>query len=165
MFGFEQVDLRDLFTLSVPLVELLIRGSAIYWFLFLMLRFVMRRDAASVGMADVLFLVLLADAAQNAMAGSYHSITDGIVLVSVLLGWNFLLDWLAFYFPLAQRFIDPPALELVKNGRLVRRNLRSQHITDEELWAKLREQGVDSLDAVKRVCLESDGKFSVLKRS
>ena len=71
------IDWGELFGLSMPALELVIRGSVIYWFLFLMFRFVLRRDIGSIGITDVLFVVIIADAAQNAMAGEYKSITDG----------------------------------------------------------------------------------------
>ena len=82
------VDWHALFAFSVPPLELIVRGSAIYWFLFLLFRLVLRRDIGAIGVADVLLLVLVADAAQNAMAGEYRSISDGILLVSTIIGWQ-----------------------------------------------------------------------------
>lgn len=157
------LDLARLFEFTVPVWELVIRGSAMYWFLFLAFRFVMRRDMGSVGIADILLLVIVADAAQNAMAGGYESVSDGMVLIGVLLGWNFALDFLAYRFAPIGRFMEPPSLPLVKNGRMIRRNMRAQFITEKELLTKLRENGVESLAAVKAMFLESDGEVSVIK--
>src|SRR5678810_996373 len=114
--------LRDLFSIHVPVLELVLRGSLVYWLLFSIFRFVMRRDMGSVGIADILLLVIVADAAQNAMAGGYESVSDGMVLIGVLLGWNFALDFLAYRFAPIGRFMEPPSLPLVKNGRMIRRN-------------------------------------------
>lgn len=156
--------LAKLFELTVPAWELVVRGSAMYWFLFLAFRFVMRRDMGSVGIADILILVIVADAAQNAMAGGYESVADGMILVGVLLGWNFLLDFLAYRFSVIARFMEPPSLPLVRNGRMIRRNMRAQFITENELRTKLREKGVESLASVKAMFLEPDGEVSVIKR-
>ncbi len=156
-------ELADLFKLTVPVWELAIRGSVLYWFLFLAFRFVMRRDIGSVGVADILILVIVADAAQNAMSGGYESITDGIILVSVLMGWNILLNFLAFRFRALGRLIEAPSLPLIRNGRMIVRNMRSQLITEDELRAKLREHGVESLASVKAMFLEPDGQISVIK--
>ena len=76
--------LARLFEFTVPAWELVIRGSAMYWFLFLAFRFVMRRDMGSAGIADILILVIVADASQNAMAGGYESVSDGMILAGVL---------------------------------------------------------------------------------
>lgn len=156
-------DFAALFELSVDPAELVLRGTVMYWFLFLLLRFVLRRDIGSIGVADVLLLVLVADAAQNAMAGGYESITDGAILVATIAGWNWLLDLAAYHFPLVRMLLEAKPLPLVRNGRLMRRNLRQEFITLDELMAKLREQGVDKLEQVKAATMESDGEISVIK--
>lgn len=152
-----------LFALSTPLAEIFIRGTAIYWFLFLIFRFIIRRDVGSVGIADILILVIVADASQNAMAGEYTSVSDGMILIATLIGWNILLDWLAYRFNIVRRFAEPSSLQLVRNSKLLRRNMRREFITDDELWSKLREQGIESLDQVKAAYLEPDGTFSVIR--
>lgn len=155
--------LAELFELTVPVWELAIRGSAMYWFLFLAFRFVLRRDMGSVGIADILVLVVVADAAQNAMSGGYESISDGMILVGVLLGWNLLLDFLGYRFSAIGRFLEPPPLPLVRNSRMIRRNMRAQFITEDEIHTKLRQNGVESLTEVKAMYLEPDGEVSVIK--
>lgn len=157
------LDLASVFGLTTPLIEIIIRGTVIYWFLFFVFRFIVRRDVGAVGIADILILVIIADASQNAMAGEYTSVTDGMILILTLVGWNLLLDWLSFRFPAFRRFASPGALLLVKNGKLLKRNMRREFITEEELWSKLREDGVERLDQVKTVYLEPDGGFSVIR--
>jgi uncharacterized membrane protein YcaP (DUF421 family) len=156
-------DFEQLFTLSVSPLELVVRGSAMYWFLFLLFRFVSRRDIGGIGIGDVLLLVLIADAAQNAMAGEYKSITDGCILVGTIFGWNLLVDWMAFRFPVLNRWLQPKPLPLIRNGQLQMRNLRREFITVDELRAKLREYGVERFDEVKRACIESDGEITVVR--
>lgn len=157
------IDWDQLFGLSLPFFEIVIRGTTIYWFLFFVFRFVVRRDVGAVGIADILILVIVADAAQNAMSGEYTSVSDGIVLVSTLIVWNVLLDWLSFRFEAFRRFAEPPPTALVKNGRMLMRNMRKQLITEDELWGKLRQAGVEKLEEVKEVYIESDGEISVIK--
>lgn len=161
---FESLDWSELFGLSVPAMELIVRGTVMYWFLFVIFRFVIRRDVGSVGIADVVILVIVADAAQNAMSGEYTSITDGMILVSTLIGWNFLMDVLSFKFPGIRHLLEPPSLLLVKEGKFLHRNMRKEYISEEELWTKLREQGIESLDMVKSAFIEPDGKISVIRK-
>ena len=78
----------DAFALQMNPLELVLRGTAVYWALFLLFRFLLRRDAGSLGIADILLLVLIADASQNAMAGGYDSVGDGLVLIATIAGWN-----------------------------------------------------------------------------
>jgi uncharacterized membrane protein YcaP (DUF421 family) len=158
------VDWKELFEFSVPPMEIVVRGSAMYWFLFVLFRFVVRREVGSVGIGDILVMVIVADAAQNAMAGEYTSVLDGFVLVGTLVCWNVFLDWLAFRSPHFRRFAQPPALRLIKNGRLLRSNMRREFISEDELMTKLRQEGVMSFEDVKDAFVEPDGQISVIKR-
>ncbi|MBA2690701.1 MAG: DUF421 domain-containing protein [Burkholderiales bacterium] len=159
-----ELDWHELFVPSVSLAETVLRGSAVYWFLFGLFRFVLRRDIGSVGIADVLVLVIIADASQNAMAGGYTSITDGFILISTIAFWNYLLDFLSFRFPKVARFAQGTPLCLVRDGRLMYRNMRKEFLTEEELMSKLRQSGVEDLAKVKRVYMEEDGEISVIRR-
>lgn len=163
MTGFLGLDWQEMFALSMPVLEIVVRGSAMYWFLFVIFRFLIRRDVGSVGIADILLLVLVADASQNAMAGEYRSVSDGMILVATLISWNMLLDWLSFRFKAFRRFAEPSVLHLVRDGRMLRRNMRREFITEEELWAKLRHAEVSDLAQVKLATLEADGEISVIK--
>lgn len=157
------LDLAEIFRFSLHPAELVIRGTAMYWFLFLIFRFALRRDVGSIGIADVLLIVLIADASQNAMAGEYTSVADGAVLVATLVGWNVLMDWAAFRFDALARVMEAPPLLLIHHGRIVHRNLRREFLKVEELQAELRKQGVDDLAQVRAAYMESDGHISVLK--
>ncbi|SMP71521.1 DUF421 domain-containing protein [Noviherbaspirillum suwonense] len=164
MSGLFDVDWAEAFALGLSPLELFARGTAMYWFLFFIFRFFVRRAVGSVGVADILILVIVADAAQNAMSGEYNSVSDGFVLVGTLIFWNVLLDRLSFRYPAFRRFAAAPPLCIVRDGKMLRRNMRKEYITEDELLSQLREQGVDSLDKVKDVYLETDGNFSVIKR-
>ena len=157
-------DWNELFGLSVSPVELMVRGSAIYWFLVIVFRVVLRRDTGSVGIADILLLVIIADAAQNAMAGEYRSITDGLILVSTIIGWNVLIDWLSYKSPAIRRLFEPRPLPLIRDGRILRRNLAKEYIAESELMSKLRANGVEAVKEVKAAYMESDGEITVIKR-
>lgn len=158
-------DWGEIFGLSVSPMELIVRGSAMYLFLFLIFRVVVRRRVGAVGMADILILVIIADAAQNGMAGEYRSVTEGAILIGTIIGWNVLIDWLNWRITALQRWLEPPPLLLVDNGRILHRNLRHEFVTEDELKSKLREQGVDDIRQVAKAHMESDGKVSVIKRS
>lgn len=156
--------LRDLFAIHVPVPELVLRGSLVYWLLFSIFRFVLRRDVGAVGIADILLLVIVADAAQNAMAGGYDTFAEGAILVCTIVGWNWLLDVLSWRFTLVRRFSMPTRLTLVRDGVMQLRNMRREYITREELEQKLREQGIPKLADVEIAYLEGDGQISVIKR-
>src|SRR5687767_5099096 len=114
------IDWSTLFVPSESVVEIIIRGTVIYLALFLAMRFLPRRTIGAMGPSDLLVVVLIADAVQNAMAGSYESITEGIVLAMVIFGWATLVDWLDYKFP-HLHIAQAAALPIIVNGRLLRK--------------------------------------------
>jgi uncharacterized membrane protein YcaP (DUF421 family) len=157
------IDWGQVFKPDTSPLEIFIRGTIVYLVLFAMLRFALRRESGSVGMSDLLVLVLIADAAQNAMAGNYNSVPDGLLLVATIIFWSFALNWLGYHIPSIRRFVYPPPLVLIHDGKLNRRNMRKELITEEELMSQLRQQGIEDLGIVRRACMEGDGEISVVK--
>lgn len=158
------VDLQSLFAPSQPVLETILRGTVVYLAILALLRGILKREAGTIGIADLVTVVLIADAAQNAMAGSYEGITDGLILVLTILGWNYALDWLGYHVPWIRAMIRPSALELVRAGRMNRRNMRRELITLDELMGEIRKSGLDSIDDVAHACMEGDGTISVVPR-
>jgi uncharacterized membrane protein YcaP (DUF421 family) len=154
----------ELFRPTGAVPELMIRGTVVYLTLYTMLRVVLKRESGSTGVTDLLVIVLLADAAQNAMSGGYMSVTDGVVLVGTIIFWSWLLNLIAYASPRAARIIRPRPLLLVRNGRLLPQNMRRELVTRDELMANLREQGVKRLEDVAAVYMEADGRLSVTTR-
>ena len=156
------VDWRAIFVPTIPLLEVFVRGSLVYLGLFLAMRFLLKRQTGVIGIADLLVIVLIADASQNAMASEYRSFTEGVVLVATIIFWNYTVDWLGYRFPLFQRLVRPSPLALVKDGEMLRRNMRKEFITEDELLTQLRKQGVDDVRDVEKAFIEGDGSISVM---
>jgi uncharacterized membrane protein YcaP (DUF421 family) len=156
------MDWHELFGVQVPLQELVLRGTCMYWFLFVLFRFVARRDIDGLGIADVLVLLIVADAAQNAFSGGYQSLTEGAALVSTIVGWNLLLNWICYRWPRFDRLMKAPPLPLVRHGRVLRRNLSRELLTMDDLTEELHHHGIERLEDVRHAFLESDGKVSVI---
>jgi uncharacterized membrane protein YcaP (DUF421 family) len=155
------VDWNSVFVPAIGLAEIVVRGSLMYLGLFVIMA---RRQAGHFGPADLLVIVLIADAAQNGLGKEYSSVTEGLALVLTIVAWEYLLDWIAWRFPATQPYLKPPSLTLVRDGRLIPQNLRKEMITEDELKSQLREQSVDNYEDIKLATLEGDGRLSVLKR-
>ena len=150
------------FYLTVPLWEIILRGTIVFWFLFLIFRSILRRSMGDVGIGDFLFVSIMADASQNAMSGDAKSVADGLALVTVLVCWNVLIDWLSYRSIWIRRLMEAPPIMLVRNGILQTRAMRREFMTREDIMAKLREAGIDKLADVKQMQLETDGQISVI---
>lgn len=157
------IDWPHLFGFTVSPVELFIRGTLTFMLLFCLFRFVVHRDVGALGVTDLLVLVIIADASQNAMAGEYRSLADGAVLIGTIIGWSLLLNYLSFHFEAVRRFTLPRPLCLVRDGKKLERNLRRELIADEELHEMLREHEIVDLSEVRRAYLEPDGQLTVIR--
>jgi len=158
------VDWGEVFGLSVAPLELVVRGTAMYLFLFALFRVVIRRRVGSVGMADILVLVIVADAAQNGMSGEYRSVTEAFILVGTIVAWNYFFDWLTYRSRALEKLLEPPPLLLIDDGRILWRNLRQENVSEVELRSKLREHGITDPREVEKSYMEPDGQVTVIKK-
>lgn len=156
------VDWASLFEFTMSPVELMVRGTVIFWLVFILLRIAGRREFGSVGTSNILLLVMIADAAQNGMAGEYKTISEGAVLIATLIFWSVFIDRLCFFVPASRKFLEPDRICLIKDGVIQRRGMRRESITEGELMSQLRMNGITDVSEVKRAYIEQAGEISVL---
>ena len=157
------IDWHTLFIPSGSLIEIIFRGSIIYLLLFVIMR-ILRREAGQLSIADILVVVIIADAAQNGMAGEYKSITEGLVLIMTIFLWDYAIDWLGIHNSLMHRLLHPKPIVLVDDGQVNWKTMRKQLISKEELMSFLRQEGVQNLGDVHRCYLEDNGNLSVVTK-
>lgn len=151
------------FALENPVLESVLRGTAVYFVLFFLLRLAGRCELGSLGVADLLILLLIADASGNAMTGGSNSLTDGLLVAAVIVGWGYLTDLALYRFPKLDRLITPRKVCVVRNGELQWRNMRREYVTREEILSEMRLAGIESLELVQQAYIEPNGKLSFLR--
>jgi uncharacterized membrane protein YcaP (DUF421 family) len=156
------VNWHDFLVPQISLLEIFLRGTFIYFLLLVLFR-VFKRQAGSIGLSDLLVIVLIADASQNAMSADYKSVTEGAALIGTLVLWDQFLDWLAFRVPRIERLLRPAPVLLVKDGKANRRNMRQELISQDELIGQLRQQGILDLKQVRCAFIEGDGQISIVR--
>jgi len=162
MFGLPDVNWHDMFVPHTSLLEIFLRGTLIYFLILAFFR-VFKRQAGSIGLSDLLVVVLIADASQNAMSADYKSLPEGAVLIATLILWDRLLDWLGYHVPFVERLLRAAPVMLVNDGKPNRRNMRQELISQDELMSQLRQHGILDLKQVRRACLEGDGQITVVR--
>ncbi len=151
-----------MFVPTESVLEVIFRGTIMYLGMFTLLR-IFRRQSGQISMADLLVIVVIADAAQNGMAGDSRSVVEALLLIGTIIFWDWVIDWLGFKSVMMKRILEPEPLVLIKNGRFIKKNLDSEMLTEDEVMTQLRLQGVDDVKQVKKSCLESNGEFSVIR--
>lgn len=156
--------LTTLFTPTVPLWEIVVRATVMYLLLFFTFRFTLKRQGGVIGVPDLLVIFLIVDSAQNAVTGGSQSVTESIVLIATILSWTYLMNWASWRFERLRWLTAPPPLELIRDGKINRKNMRTALLSHDELMTQLREQGVDDVAKVAKSYMEGDGEISVVTR-
>ncbi|GAA4284337.1 DUF421 domain-containing protein [Brevibacterium daeguense] len=154
----------DWLTPSMSVLELVARGTITFLLLYILIRIVGRRESGGVGVTDLLVVVLIADAASTGMTGDSQTIADGFILVVVILFWSIVIDALGYRFPRFARLLKSGPQPLIVDGKLVRRTMRREFITYEEVMSQLRLQGLEDPSEVQRAYIEPNGSFSIVTK-
>lgn len=145
-----------------PYLDIILRSAAVYLFMVLAIRFFGKKELSQLSTTDLVFIVLISNAVQNAMVGANSSLTGGIVAASVLFSLNYILKLLMFRSSAIKDMIEGKPVILVHNGMVDVSHLHQERITMDELEEAIREHGVDSYKNVKLAILEVDGNISVI---
>jgi uncharacterized membrane protein YcaP (DUF421 family) len=152
-----------MFVPQIPMFETVARGSLLYFGILILMRIMPRRTGGELATMDLIFVVLIAQSATHAL-GDSASITDAMTLILVFTAWNYLINALSYRIPLIEKLVSSPPLRIVRDGRILRRNMRREFVTEEELMASLRQQGIDDIGDVKAAFVEGEGQITVVRR-
>ena len=145
-----------------PLLEVVLRSVAVYLFILVAIRLFGKKELAQLSVIDLVFILLISNAVQNAMVGSDTSLLGGLVAALALFATNFLFKKLLFKSRKISELIQGKSVLLVYEGDLLWDNLQSAEITLEEIEAAAREHGVEKISQVKLAILEVDGNISIV---
>jgi uncharacterized membrane protein YcaP (DUF421 family) len=147
--------------LCVPATEKIIRTVAVYGFLVVGLRLAGKRELAQIKAFDLIVLITIANAVQNAIIGPDNTLTGGLIGAATLLAVNNLLVRLTFVWPSLGTLLQGRETVLYRDGVINRRAVRREMLTDGELIAAVRRQGARTMDEVEEIALEPNGNVLV----
>jgi len=147
-----------------PLLFLAIRAAVVYILLIGLLRLTGKREIGQMTPFDLVLVLLVANAVQNAMVGSDDSLTAGLISACVLFGLNYAFGRLQAKNHFFRRMLVGNPVILIHEGRLVTDHLRRENVTEDDLLEQMREHGIAHLDDVAEAILETDGSVSFITR-
>lgn len=156
--------MAEVFSLTKPLWEIVIRATVAYIVLVVLVRVIPKRNAGHISPNDMLTLIVIGTMGTDAIIGGSTSVGDILLMIGLIIGWGYVLDALEYRFSPLRRLLRDRQTTLINKGRLLRGNMRREMITEEELMAVLREKGVDDLSLVDSAYLEADGEISFVKK-
>jgi len=159
-------DLTTLFQLDpMALAVVAVRTLAVYLVLVALLRLFGKRELGQMAPFDLVVVLLISNAVQNAMLGPDTSLTSGLLAAFVLLAANWAINRLALRSELVQRLISGQPVILINHGEFLDMNLRHEGLTREQVIAAMREYGVAEAEDVELAVLEVDGMISFVPAS
>lgn len=152
--------MKDLLTNNY--FQVVLRCIAVYVFVVVAIRIFGKKELAQLSVVDLVFILLISNAVQNAMVGSDTSLSGGLVAAASLFVINFILKKILYKSKRANEIVQGSASLLIYKGEMQQSNLTDAEITTEELEAAVREHGVKDIQHVDLAMLEVDGSISVI---
>jgi uncharacterized membrane protein YcaP (DUF421 family) len=156
-------DWLSIFASDAPILELVARSSALYLSILVLMRLFPRRTGGELATMDLILILLISEAVSGAF-GESSSILDGVIMAATLITWNFAINVASFHFRAIERLVSAPPTQIIRDGKMLRRNMRREYVTEEELMSALHQEGIGNVDEVRAAFVEGEGKISVLKR-
>jgi uncharacterized membrane protein YcaP (DUF421 family) len=147
-------------------MDAIARGLFIYLFLLLMFRLAGRRTLSEMTSFDFVLLLIISEATQNAMIGNDYSVTNGVLIITTLVGLDVLFTNWKHRSAFIERWLDGLPLILVENGRPLESLMDRARVDREDILAAARQtQGLERMDQIKYAVLEVGGGISIVPKS
>lgn len=145
-------------------MELIVRASVIFWFLWLVVRGTGKRSLAELTPLELILIVIIGDIVQQGINQEDMSLTGAVMAVSVFVVWTLTADALARRSEQASRVVSGEPVIIVQEGKPIKESLQRERLTMADLKEAARMQGIGDLSEVKFAVLETDGEFSFITR-
>lgn len=143
-------------------LQVILRSIAVYLFIVIAIRIFGKKELAQLSVIDLVFILLISNAVQNAMVGPDTTLLGGLVAAGALFITNFILKRVLYKNKKLNEFVEGKAVLLIYRGEVQEHNLQHAEISMEELEAAVREHGVQDIQKVDLAMLEADGNISVI---
>ena len=142
--------------------EIIIRTFSVYIFIVAAIRLFGKTELAQLSVFDLVFILLISNAVQNAMVGPDTSLLGGVIAAGSLFLLNFVIKLITFKNKNISKFLQGEPVMLVHQGKILTSHMNKVRLTKEELEAAMREHGVAEIRHVDLAVLETDGNISIL---
>lgn len=142
--------------------KIILSSVSVYLFIVIGIRLSGKKELTQLSVIDLVFILLISNAVQNAMVGTDSSLSGGLVAATSLFIVNYVFKRIMYRFPKLNKLIQGEPLLLIYHGKLNRKNMIEAKISIEEILEAIREHGVAEVAKVDLAVLEVDGNISVI---
>jgi uncharacterized membrane protein YcaP (DUF421 family) len=151
-----------MFDLSINGWSIVLRTVLVYLAVLIGLRLAGKRELGQMTPFDLVVILLIANAVQNAMVGPDTSVTGGLIAAGVLIVGNYGIAQVRERVPWLRRAIEGTPTLLINDGQFVLQHLRREGLDEDEVLMAIREHGLTELKEVQMAVLETDGSISIV---
>lgn len=163
MLGRSTTGISELHILFIRDMELIIRGAAVYLFLLVLFRLLGKRSLSETTTFDFVLLLIIGEATQQALLGNDFSVTNALVMITVLMGIDLVFMKLKGRYKKLDRLLEGAPLILVDHGKPLRVRMKESHVDAEDILEAARlGHGLERLEQIKYAVLERDGQISII---
>jgi uncharacterized membrane protein YcaP (DUF421 family) len=148
--------------MATPALQIVVRSLLVYIGVLVGLRLMGKRELGQMTVFDLVVILLIANAVQNAMVGSDVSVQGGLLAAAVLLAINRVVAALRVHSGVWGRLVEGTPTVLVQEGQFLEAGLRKEGLERQQVVMAMREHGIDSIEQVKLAILETDGAISIV---
>ncbi|MBU3156808.1 DUF421 domain-containing protein [Clostridium estertheticum] len=145
-----------------PYLKIVLSSASVYIFIVFAIRLFGKNELAQLSVIDLVFILLISNAVQNAMVGTNSTLGGGIVAATSLFAVDYLFKNIMYRFPRFNKLIQGEPLLLIYNGKINKKNIIKAKIPMDEIMEVIREHGVSKIEQVDLAVLEVDGNISVM---
>ncbi|SDR20020.1 Protein of unknown function [Pseudoxanthomonas sp. CF385] len=154
----------QMFQLAMPWWAFVLRACVVYFILLGMIRLSGKRTMGQFTPFDMLLVVLLGNAVQNALLGEDTSVGGGLLLAATLIALNWLVGLLSARSPRVERWVEGAPVLLARDGQVYRDVLRRELISHEDFEKAMRESGCLDMADIQLAVLENTGHITLVPR-
>src|SRR5919201_6121345 len=146
-------------------MDIALRGIAIFFFMFFLMRVIGRRELSSLGPFDLILLIVLGDSVQQGLTQDDYSVTGAFIAIMTIAALQVGVSYLSFKFPRLRPMLDGEPLVVVQDGKPIARNMRRERLTLDDLAEEARQNQIASMDEVQWAVVEPNGTISFIEKS
>ena len=146
-------------------MDIVLRGIVVFFFLYMLMRIMGRRELSTLEPFDLILLIILGDAVQQGLTQDDYSLTGAFLAIGTIAMLQLLMSYTNFKFPKLRPWLDGLPIVMLQDGKPIDKNMRRERVTLDDLAEAARKQGIGKLDDVAWAVMETSGEISFIKKS
>ena len=144
-------------------MDIVMRATAMFAIVFLLLRLLGKRELGQLAPFELVSLVVIGDLIQQGITHNDFSITGATLAIGTFAFWTVVIGWVSFFSPRLEKYLSGEPRVIVRDGEILRGNMRRERMTVKELESEMRLSGIATISQVAWAILEVNGKISFIE--